>query len=221
MLRLLSFNGLLIVDGEQDRSGRGGIQTESLRNWKNGRSRELGGPSWRFSPSLSRHFHPWKYLARHSLTAIIERDAVAQLHRFQSRGKGVLFLVKLVCQSESRRENGGDGTGAAGGRAGKVVDCLFAARWNCDQDWLGMIIWRTRVSTLPDANDDVQVAGLSLSSSLDTREPHPRHFPREYPFSYPSNSLATRMRRNYQCHWVNTKKALLDSSGLMSIYYLL
>lgn len=52
-----------------------------------------------------------------------------------------------------------------------------------------MIIWRTRVSTLPDANDDVQVAGLSPSSSLDTREPHPRHFPREYPFSYCSNSL--------------------------------
>lgn len=51
MLRLLSFNGLLIVDGEQDRSRRGGIQAESLRNWKNGWSRELGGPSQ--SPALS------------------------------------------------------------------------------------------------------------------------------------------------------------------------
>jgi len=75
-----------------------------------------------------------------------------------------------------------------------------------------MIIWRTRVSTLPDANDDIQVAGLSFSSSLDTREPLSYHFPREYPFNYCLNSLAMHMRRNYQYCSLSAKKALFDNT---------
>lgn len=105
----------------ESRKGAGGEGTlsRSPRNWKNGRSREV----YELEPSqysysflsfsslslclslchllFSCPFPPMrKYLACHSLTAIIERnertwqDVLAKCHRFQSRAKGVLFLVR-------------------------------------------------------------------------------------------------------------------------------
>lgn len=117
------------------------------------------------------------------------RDALAQPHRFQSRAKDALFLAKLVYQSASRRENGGDGTGGRKGWDGRGLPVCGAMEL-----WSGL----TR-------DDNLAYTGFHFTRcerrrsgrrgsrpprpSIPPRASHPRHFPREYPFSYCSDSL--------------------------------
>lgn len=190
-----------------ERSRRGGIQAESLRNWKNGWSRELGSPpSSRLSFSRHVHFHPWKYPARYSPAAIIERDTLAVAPSISiARAKGVLFLVKLVYQSESGRENGGDGTGGRKGWKGRGLPVCGAMEL-----WSGL----TR-------DDNLAYTGFHFTRCERRRSGrralallvprYPRASPpvislANIPLAITRIRLVTRTRHNYQCRWLSTKK---------------
>lgn len=146
MLRLLSFNGLLIVGGESRKEARGKDASRNLR----GIGKMLGAehevcehalpppslvPSFivRLSPTSPCPFAFTKiFRVCHSLAARCGTRRMLSI----SIAKGALSLSLSrvdetgfpVGERTRKRRRGAIGAG------GKVVGRLFAARWSCDQD---------------------------------------------------------------------------------------